>query len=174
MVNASLSRFARHRAAIPARRPAGPSRRPTRAPRRRLRAFGSAALAFALLLGPGLASATGTGGAGTAFNLDNFLPPSLRNQPFIVQIITLLIAVGIAGLFVMLAFGGMSGIADLFSSLGESRQRGEWGSFVETVGFVTGVFVVSAVVGGTLIGWFTNLTINPTINILGGGGGGGA
>lgn len=130
-------------------------------------ALGHLALGFALLLGPRLALATQGGGQNPGFNLDSLLPSDLKTKPFTVQIITLLLIFGIAGLFVMMAFGGMSGVADIFTAMSESRQRGEWGSFVKTIAFAVVVFIVAAVIAGTLIGWFSNLTINPKITIGG-------
>lgn len=127
-------------------------------------ALGHLALGFALLAGPRLALATQQSG----FQYDKILPDGLKDKPFTIQLITVLLIFAIAGLFVMMAFGGMTGVSDIFASLTEARQRGEWGSFVKTIAFVIVMFIVAAVIAGTLIGWFSNLEIKPKVTISSG------
>ncbi|MBK8168634.1 MAG: hypothetical protein IPK64_22025 [bacterium] len=102
------------------------------------------------------------------FNVDTILPAGLAGKTFLEQAITVLLIVALGGVFVMLAFGVMGGIGDVFSSLTEARARGEWGSFLKTMAFVIAVLIFAAVLAALVVKWFTGLNINPTITIGGG------
>lgn len=121
----------------------------------------AAALALGLLVAPDLALAQ-------EFNLDTILPSGLAGKTFLEQALTVLLIVALGGVFVMLAFGVMGGIGDVFSSLTEARARGEWGVFLKTMAFVIAVLIFAAVLAALVVKWFTALNINPTITIGGG------
>ncbi|TVR65502.1 MAG: hypothetical protein EA420_03020 [Candidatus Competibacteraceae bacterium] len=118
-----------------------------------------AALALLLASGPAFAQ---------SFALDTILPASLIGQPFLIQVITLIVMIIIAGAFITLGFGVMGGIADVFTTLTDARRMGEWGLFMKTLGMVFGVVVVGVVLAALIYTWLSTVNIAPTVTIGGG------
>ncbi len=102
-----------------------------------------------------------------SFSLDKILPSSMMDKPFLVKVITVLIMMAIAGGVVMIGFGVMGGVADVFTAVSDARRHGEWGLFIKNVAFIVAVLVVAAVLIALVMEWMNNLTINPTITIGG-------
>lgn len=113
---------------------------------------------------PDLAHAAEGGNAGS-FALDKILPASMIEKPFLVKVITVLVMMAIAGGVVMLGFGVMGGVGDVFTAVSDARRHGEWGVFIKNVAFIIAVLVVAAVLIALVMEWMNNLTINPTISI---------
>ena len=113
---------------------------------------------------PDLAHAVEGGNAGS-FALDKILPASMLEKPFLVKVITVLVMMAIAGGVVMLGFGVMGGVGDVFTAVSDARRHGEWGVFIKNVAFIIAVLVVAAVLIALVMEWMNNLTINPTISI---------
>ena len=103
-----------------------------------------------------------------SFSTDTILPASLRNLPFLQQIITVVAMVIIAAVFVMLGFGVVGGIGDIFTTLSEARRAGEWSHFLKNLGMVIAVVVVGVVLGALVVTWLSTISINPTVTIGGG------
>ena len=99
------------------------------------------------------------------FALDKILPSSMTDKPFLVKVITVLIMMAIAGGVVMIGFGVMGGVADVFTAVSDARRHGEWGLFIKNVAFIVAVLVVAAVLIALVMEWMNNLTINPNITI---------
>ena len=115
-----------------------------------------------LLVAPDLAHAQAASGN---FSLDKILPSSLIDKPFLVKVITVLIMMAIAGGVVMIGFGVMGGVGDVFTAVSDARRHGEWGVFIKNVAFIIAVLVVAAVLMALVIEWMNNLSINPNITI---------
>lgn len=113
---------------------------------------------------PDLAHAAEGGNTGS-FALDKILPASMLEKPFLVKVITVLVMMAIAGGVVMLGFGVMGGVGDVFTAVSDARRHGEWGVFIKNVAFIIAVLVVAAVLIALVMDWMNNLTINPTISI---------
>ena len=114
-----------------------------------------------LLVAPEWAQAQSTGN----FALDKILPSSLIDKPFLVKVVTVLIMMAIAGGVVMIGFGVMGGVGDVFTAVSDARRHGEWGVFIKNVAFIIAVLVVAAVLIALVIDWMNNLTINPNVTI---------
>lgn len=114
-----------------------------------------------LLVAPDWAHAQATGN----FALDKILPSSLIDKPFLVKVVTVLIMMAIAGGVVMIGFGVMGGVGDVFTAVSDARRHGEWGVFIKNVAFIIAVLVVAAVLIALVIDWMNNLTINPNVTI---------
>lgn len=114
-----------------------------------------------LLVAPEVAQAQSTGN----FALDKILPSSLIDKPFLVKVVTVLIMMAIAGGVVMIGFGVMGGVGDVFTAVSDARRHGEWGVFIKNVAFIIAVLVVAAVLIALVIEWMSNLTINPNITL---------
>ena len=99
------------------------------------------------------------------FALDKILPSSMTDKPFLVKVITVLIMMAIAGGVVMIGFGVMGGVGDVFTAVSDARRHGEWGVFIKNVAFIIAVLVVAAVLIALVIDWMNNLTINPNVTI---------
>ena len=119
------------------------------------------AVLVGLLVAPEWAHAQATGN----FALDKILPSSLIDKPFLVKVITVLIMMAIAGGVVMIGFGVMGGVGDVFTAVSDARRHGEWGVFIKNVAFIIAVLVVAAVLIALVIEWMNNLSINPNITI---------
>ena len=114
-----------------------------------------------VLVAPEWAHAQSTGN----FALDKILPSSLIDKPFLVKVVTVLIMMAIAGGVVMIGFGVMGGVGDVFTAVSDARRHGEWGVFIKNVAFIIAVLVVAAVLIALVIDWMNNLTINPNVTI---------
>ena len=99
------------------------------------------------------------------FALDKILPSSMTDKPFLVKVITVLIMMAIAGGVVMIGFGVMGGVGDVFTAVSDARRHGEWGVFIKNVAFIIAVLVVAAVLIALVMEWMNNLTINPNITL---------
>lgn len=119
------------------------------------------AVLVGLLVAPDWAHAQATGN----FSLDKILPSSLIDKPFLVKVVTVLIMMAIAGGVVMIGFGVMGGVGDVFTAVSDARRHGEWGVFIKNVAFIIAVLVVAAVLIALVIDWMNNLTINPNVTI---------
>ena len=117
-----------------------------------------------VLVVPELAQAQAQAASGN-FALDKILPSSMTDKPFLVKVITVLIMMAIAGGVVMIGFGVMGGVADVFTAVSDARRHGEWGLFIKNVAFIVAVLVVAAVLIALVMEWMNNLTINPNITI---------
>lgn len=120
------------------------------------------AVLVCVLVVPELAQAQAASGN---FALDKILPSSMTDKPFLVKVITVLIMMAIAGGVVMIGFGVMGGVADVFTAVSDARRHGEWGLFIKNVAFIVAVLVVAAVLIALVMEWMNNLTINPNITI---------
>ena len=114
-----------------------------------------------VLAAPEWAQAQSTGN----FALDKILPSSLIDKPFLVKVVTVLIMMAIAGGVVMIGFGVMGVVGDVFTAVSDARRHGEWGVFIKNVAFIIAVLVVAAVLIALVIDWMNNLTINPNVTI---------
>lgn len=119
------------------------------------------AVLVGVLVAPEWAQAQSTGN----FALDKILPSSLIDKPFLVKVVTVLIMMAIAGGVVMIGFGVMGGVGDVFTAVSDARRHGEWGVFIKNVAFIIAVLVVAAVLIALVIDWMNNLTINPNVTI---------
>ena len=119
------------------------------------------AVLVGVLVAPEWAQAQSTGN----FALDKILPSSLIDKPFLVKVVTVLIMMAIAGGVVMIGFGVMGGVGDVFTAVSDARRHGEWGVFIKNVAFIIAVLVVAAVLIALVIEWMNNLSINPHITI---------
>lgn len=120
------------------------------------------AVLVCVLVVPELAQAQAASGN---FALDKILPSSMTDKPFLVKVITVLIMMAIAGGVVMIGFGVMGGVGDVFTAVSDARRHGEWGVFIKNVAFIIAVLVVAAVLIALVIDWMNNLTINPNVTI---------
>lgn len=104
-----------------------------------------------------------------SFALDKILPSSMKDKPFLEQVITVLAMVILCATFITLSFGVVGGIGDVFSTMSEARRMGEWSLFMKTLGMVMAVVIVGVVLAVLVYSWLTKIDINPTITIGGGG-----
>ena len=102
-----------------------------------------------------------------SFSLDTILPSSLTDKPFLTQVVTVIVMVVLSATFIILGFGVMGGVADVFSSMTEARRMGDWGGFMKTLAMVIGVVIVGVVLAVMIYTWLTTITINPTVKIGG-------
>ena len=125
-------------------------------------------LVVGLLMMPDMAFAS-TGGTTTgtsgAFSVNTLLPSSLQTKSFLEQMVTIIIIVAIAGIFIILGFGTMGGVSDVFSSMSEARQRGDWGVLLKTLAMVIAVFIVAVTLAVLAYGWLSTINIKPTLTI---------
>ena len=126
-------------------------------------------LVVGLLMMPDMAFAQTTGGTTTgtsgAFSVDTLLPASLKDKSFLEQMVTIILIVALAGIFIILGFGTMGGVADVFSSMSEARQRGDWGVLLKTLAMVIAVFIVAVTLAVLAYGWLSTINIKPTLTI---------
>lgn len=117
------------------------------------------AAVLGLLLLPELAAAQATGG----FNADSILPNAVKDKDFLTQVFLVIMWALLAAVFIMIGFGVLGGIGDVFSSLSDARRMGEWAAFMKTLAMVMGAVIISVVLAATLIGWVANVTINTAV-----------
>lgn len=124
-----------------------------------------------LLMMPDIAAASAGTSSGPSFSLDKILPSSLTGKPFLEQVVTVIVMVVLSATFIILGFGVMGGVADVFSSMTEARRLGDWGGFMKTLAMVIGVVIVGVVLAVLVYTWLTTISINPTVTIGGSSGG---
>lgn len=112
-----------------------------------------------LLLLPELAAAQ----AAKGFDASSILPSAVKDKDFLTQVFLVMIMALLAGVFVMIGFGILGGIGDVFSSLSDARRMGEWAAFLKTLAMVMGAVIIAVVLAAALIGWVANVSINTNV-----------
>lgn len=123
------------------------------------------AAVLGLLLLPELATAQDGG-----FKADSILPSAVKNKDFLTQVFLVIMMALLAAVFVMMGFGILGGIGDVFASLSDARRMGEWAAFMKTLAMVMGAVIIAVVLAATLIGWVANVSISTNVTFASGGG----
>jgi len=122
------------------------------------------AAVLGLLLLPELAAAAEGGG----FNADDILPSAVKDKDFLTQVFLVITMALLAAVFVMIGFGVLGGIGDVFASLSDARRMGEWAAFMKTLAMVMGAVILAVVLAATLIGWVANVSISTSVTFASG------
>ena len=123
------------------------------------------AAVLGLLLLPELAAAQSG-----EFKADDILPSAVKNKDFLTQVFLVIMMALLAAVFVMIGFGILGGIGDVFASLSDARRMGEWAAFMKTLAMVMGAVIIAVVLAATLIGWVANVSISTNVTFASGGG----
>ncbi len=101
------------------------------------------------------------------FSLENIVPESIAEKPFLELIMIILAMVIMVTVVVVLGFGTTGAIADVFQTLSESRRMGDWGTFMKTLGIVIAVVIAATVLAVLVWTWMSTIDINPTVTFGG-------